>query len=78
MKANKNLNSAKADINNVEVVTFIGERIFLLGCYALDSWNEQYIPIELMVKQAPAKEATKVEYEPLFFNLWRQKKIPNK
>jgi hypothetical protein len=75
----ENAKSDEENIGDKEIVKFIGNRIVLLRYHTLDSWNEQYIPIELFINQAPAdkKAPNPKEYEPLF-NLWRQKKIPNK
>jgi hypothetical protein len=49
-KAYKDLNSAGDDIDNNDVKRFIKNRILLLEYHTLDSWNEQCIPMDLMIE----------------------------
>ena len=58
IQASENLDSSK--LNKGEeadktVIDFINNRITLLSYHTLDSWNEQYIPIDLMVTNPNAK-----------------------
>ena len=51
--------SDEGNIGDEETVNFIENRILLLGYHTLDSWNEQYIPIDLMVTVPNAKGTKK-------------------